>query len=125
AYGGRALEPPVDGGVPAKSGVGVAVEVLEQALRYSQADADVRIVGAPEHGAAAPCLDRPARVEVPMKGRAVRRRRERGAHEIGDDDQVAVQREDAAEVLHRTVAVVPAVEVVEAGVRPPGTHSAV
>ena len=41
------------------------------------------------------------------------------AHEIGDDHEIAVEREDAASMLGRRVSVVAAVEVVEAVIGAP------
>ena len=100
--------------MPAEAGVGVAVEVLDAALAGTARP--TRMFGSSARlstARAAPRLDRPARVEVPVKRPRGASPAGRGAHEIGDDDQVAVQREDAAAVLDWAVAVVRAVEVVE------------
>ena len=49
----------------------------------------------------------------------------RAVHEIGDDHEVAMQRQNPATVFDRTVPVVRAVEEVEAGIGSPAVHTAV
>ena len=66
--------------------------------------------------------DLPARIDMPVDGGAMQ---PVAVDEVGDDQQIAVQREHMAPVDERPVAVVRGLEVVEAVVRPPACARAV
>src|SRR6185295_11953717 len=101
----------------------VADQYLNEAVRHDQADT---LAVARQRHSAATGVDGPSRVDVPMNGRGViqgidagwgRSRRRPvvvgAADEISDDDEIAVQRQDAPAVLERRISVVRAVEVIE------------
>src|SRR5207245_1669305 len=104
---GRAsLVPSVHRCVPAEAGAWVGGETLNRALRDDESRMPRR-TGARDAPSAD--LHLPIRVDVPVDRGPVYARTD---DDIGDDQQVAMQREDAAAMLEGTIAIVRRIHIV-------------